>query len=82
MNVNLDLLCVFQKPMSIYEVSKCGHWSAYSGAFKAVKKLLADGLIVLVASELNEKNVFKKSYVLTEKGRRLLELFKDAKGGP
>jgi predicted transcriptional regulator len=55
-------------------------WTGYSGAFKAVKKLLSQELICLDSIEPSEKNSIKKSYIVTEKGRRLLEVFPE-KGG-
>lgn len=80
MNVNLDLLRCFQTPTTIYEISKCGMWSAYSGAYKQVKKLLAQELIFLASIQTTEKNALRKKYGLTEKGRQLLKVFsKDAK---
>jgi DNA-binding PadR family transcriptional regulator len=75
MHVNLDLLRVFQTPTTVYEISKCTKSRYYSGAHKAVKKLLTQELIYLASLEISEKNGTKKIYTLTEKGRQLLKLF-------
>ena len=78
MHVNFDLLRVFQTPTTVYEISKCAKSRYYSGAHKAVMKLLAQELICLASLEITEKNGTKKTYILTEKGRQLLKLFPDA----
>ena len=75
MNIDLDLLRVFQTPRTVYQITKCSKWRYYSGAHKAVKKLLAQELIYLISLEISEKNGNKKPYTLTEKGRQLLKLF-------
>jgi predicted transcriptional regulator len=82
-SVNLRLLCCFKTPSTTYEISKLNIISKrnlvaanyYSGVHKAVKKLLSQGLISLASTTYNEKNTIKKTYVITEKGQRLLELF-------
>jgi DNA-binding PadR family transcriptional regulator len=75
-SVNLRLLGCFKTPTTKYEIAKRNIFSSYySGAHKAVKKLLSQVLISLASTTYNEKNTIKKIYVITEKGRRLLELF-------
>ena len=75
--VSFDLLLLgaFVEPATIYAVHENRGIGYYSGVHKAVWRHARLGLLRISHVEVSEKNGTKKFWVLTEKGRALLELF-------
>jgi hypothetical protein len=75
LSFNIGLLRRFCEPVSVYDLFKSSDGQCYSAFFKAVRKLLDLGLITLAYSEGSSRNGIKKFWVLSSKGKVLLELF-------
>jgi DNA-binding PadR family transcriptional regulator len=53
------------------------HYRSYGSAHLAIKKMVSNGLLKVYGEERNLKNALRKTYVLTETGRKLLTIFGD-----
>ena len=76
--INLKFLGRFQVPVATWDLVKDGSWKNYSGAFDAVEKLKNLGLIALVDVDRTKRGKPRNLYVITKKGRFLLQLFPES----
>ena len=76
LRINIGLLRRFQIPTSAFDLYREGAWKSYSGVFPQVHKLIEWELITWIHTDHTGRGSgVKKFWVLTERGRRLLELF-------
>ena len=75
LRINIVLLRRFGTPTSAFDLFRAGAGNNYSGVFSQVNKLLKLGLITWAFTGSSCKGGVKKFWVLTKKGRLLLELF-------
>lgn len=73
-NVDLEILTFFTKPQSVYDLYQSRE-AYYGSCHSCARHLLKLGLIKLHSEKRTEKNLIKKLYILTERGKTLLSLF-------
>jgi len=81
MYINLKVLSLFQKPKSVWDISKEAHLT-YSACHNLTIKYLQQGLVKIIKKEKSQKNphIMKTIYGLTKKGKKLLILLENEVG--
>lgn len=78
LRVDLEFLALFEQPKSMWDAHK-EIKKSYSNCHVLTKQLVELGLLEEIQGQRSRRNpkIIKRMFILSEKGRQLLKLFRD-----